>query len=351
MIHRFVDLLEEVLEPNVVFLTNELSPDFRNVLWKAGNLATPVRMSVTQIASNTANADDLADPERSPDGNDVVYCRVGYNTVSPANKTGILVVDWDNTATTEIYSETGGLKNSLQPTWKPDGSKILFRAKGAGTTQNLVKHMDPDGTNVATLYTGASLLLTPYYSPDGTKIAFGENGAIKVMNADGTGLATVVAANAGAPTWFRTANVIAFISVTGSMGWRKINADGTGLTTLSTTFNFTDPDSIKWSVMEDDSAIVTWDALSLVYIDTGGAGVTAVSPAQTIGASTPDSRPVCLEGRVWFPQESATGFTEVWSILPDGSDARKEFDGIATSQGPSGGDVLFHGFKGDTLNV
>lgn len=330
----------------VVFLAFEQSANNWDVLWKAGGGITPVRMTQT-ILTTTANQDYLADCERSPDGESVVYCRVGYNTVAPANKSGIWVVDWDDTATTEIYSETGGNKVSLTPTWKPDGSKILFRAKGATTALNLIKHMNPDGSGVTTLYTGAVLVTQPYYSPDGTLIAFSENGAIRVMNADGTGVSTIVAGpNNSPPVWFNLSNVIAYIDVGGgSPGWRRINADGSGGATLSTTFNLGDPTTIKWSVLEDDSAIITWDALSLVYIDTAGGGVTAVSPSQTIGSSPNDSRPVALAGRVWFPQ-TGSPFTDLASILPDGSDFRLDFDGTSFSPG-----VLFHGFKGDTINV
>lgn len=349
MIHRYVDLLEVTggEAPGIVFLTRESSPSNQHVLYKVENLVSPqspVKMTQTIVATGDGS-DFLSDCELSPDGLDVIYCRHGVG--SPAHSE-IMKVDWDNTAATTLYSEPSGRNGILKPTWKPDGTKILFRSSGATTTLNQIKHMDPDGTNVATLHNGTNTIGDPLYSYDGTKIVFGENGALKVMNADGTGLSTIVASGASFPCWFRTQNVVAYIHTGASDGWRKINADGTGLTTLSTNFTFSDPSVIKWSVLSDDSAIVTtnFDGVDhdLVLIATDGSGITAVSPARTVPTATPDGRPVALFGRIYFPQ--ASPYTELRSVAEDGSDFRLDFDGVALSP-----DVTFHGFKGDTLNV
>jgi len=350
VIHRFIELVyTDVPEPNIVFLTRQDPPGLFYSLWKAGNLATPVRMDETVISASFGINDHLGDPERSPDGTEVVYSRVGHN-LTP-KKSSVRKVDWADTTDVELYSETGGDLFPLSPTWKPDGSKILFRAKGGTSQLRVIKHMDPDGTNVATLHTGASGVVDPLYNYDGTLIAFTENGNIKVMNADGTGLATITSSgDSSNVAWANTQNVLAFIDVSGSAGWRKINADGTGLTTLSTDWAFgTHSIPIKWSWLPDDSAIVTLHYVAadpspnrhVALIAADGSGTTQVSPQRSAVAATADTRPAVFFNRIYFYGPSGLA-----SVALDGSDYRVDFDGTAETP-----DVTFHGFKGDSVNV
>lgn len=361
MIHRFVDLFAEAvsLDPNIVVLAFEGSPLLRYDLWKAGNLATPERFDTTVISSTHGTADFLADPELSPDGTEVIYCRAGHN-LSPA-KNSIRKVDWDDTTNVELYLETSN-SASLHPTWAPDGSRIMFRAKGA-TTFNLIKAMDPDGTNVTTLYTGGALVLNPYYNSDGTKIAWSENNTVKVADSDGTNVATVRAPVSPAfvdpPVWANTQDVLAFFegdstASSTSRYWRSINADGTGLATLVTIASGqSNPNSIKWSWLPDDSAIITTRHVTadpspnhiLTKVMADGSGYVDISPEQRLSTATPDTRPVAIGTRVYFPDANPT-FTQLSSVKDDGSDYRTDLDGPTFTP-----NVVFHGFKGDTVNV
>jgi hypothetical protein len=383
MIHRFVDLFDEpvaLVEPDIVFLAQEASPFSFFSLWKAGNLATPERFDTTIISSLNSTSDFLADPELSPDGTQVVYCRAGSNTTPRQNR--IYVVDWNDTATTQILSESGGLVLSLQPTWKPDGSQILYRGKGASTSLTLIKVCDPDGTNVTTLYTQASGLsvFNPTYNHDGSKIGWIEQTSstfpflarIRVMDSDGSNVSTVFACSGdedigvvnGVPAiaWAHSSNTIAFryradTAFTTDTEWRKVNSDGTGLTTLHTVSRAgygptdVDPYPITWSWLRDDSSIITTLQTRtdpspnhyLAYIAADGSGASFPVVKASPGGS-PDFRPVVFANRIYFG--TASPLTQLSSVDLSGGDERVDFDGTAFS--PT---VTFHGFRGDTINI
>ncbi len=371
-----------VLEPNLVFLTDEVAPSNEFVLWTAGNLATPVRLTTTAISNATGTDDYLADTELSPDGLQVLYCRVRRG-LTP-NESLIRKVAFNNSTNVLLYTDTGdhdtgGNTFPLQPTWKPNGLEILFRAKGSGTTINVLKVMSPTGTGVTTIYTEATgqTVYSPYYNYDGTKIAWVEQvqnvgyARLRVANSDGTSVTTVHSetspASIGFFAWAKASNVLAFTRRASSAfsttdwSWRKINSDGTGLTTLYAINRSVgygagdvDPSAIKWTWLPDDSGLVTTiQAVPtanhvLTKIKSDASGKTDYSPTRNLTAGTPDFRPVAFTGggRIYYAFNTPTGLV---SILLDGSDYRVDFNG--TGIGPSGANVTFHGFKGDTLNV
>lgn len=366
MIHRFVDLPASVtVEPDVVFLVNN-ADSVKYEIWRAGNNASPFQYLTTSISSSVSSADFLADPEASPDQTEIIWSRVGYN-LTP-KKQSVMKTDWDDTGpAVELYSETDSTANaSLQPTWAPDGSGILFRSHGAVTSKNLIKTMDPDGTNVQTIYTGAAVVQYPTYSPDGSKIAFVEGGlgaVLKVMDSDGSNVSTL-----HTPTgfysvmpgiaWTSDSLTIAFSdkdsTYTSDFYWKTINADGTGVTTILQVSRSSgygpgdvDPYPIQFSWLPDDSALVTSRQIPsdpdpdhvLTTIMADGSGYVDFSPErrQTIG--TPDGRPVVIGERVYYLDGDANGLA---SIKLDGSDKRTDFDVT---------DTTFQGFKGDTINT
>ena len=67
---------------------------------------------------------------------------------------------------------------AIRPHWSPDGSAIAFVSEGA------IHLMNPDGSSRRPLTN--RLGRAPIWSPEGTKIAFGGNDAIYVVDADGT---------------------------------------------------------------------------------------------------------------------------------------------------------------------
>ena len=379
MIHRCQNTTFVAIEPNLVFLTEEGSPSFKYVLWKAGNLATPVRLASTAISNASGIDDYLADTELNGAGTQILYCRVrpGLNP----NQSLIRKVAWDDSTNVLLYTDTGdhdafGNSFSLQPTWRPDGGEVLFRAKGSGTTLNVLKVMAPDGTGVTTIYTEGSgdRVQDPLYNHDGTLIAWMEafGARLRVANADGSSATTVHSETApafmGSFGWAQDSNVIAFQRAddstysTTDWSWKKINADGTGLTTLlainrSTGYGASDQDPQPWiwCWLPDGSAVVTTiqdvgtaghpHYLTRIFSD--GSGKTDY--AQTVPSATPDFRPAVFRGggRIYFAD--ADPATQLSSLKIDGSDYRTDFTG--TGVGPSGSNVRFHGFKGDTINV
>jgi TolB protein len=82
-------------------------------------------------------------------------------------------------------SSPQGLFFQVEPAWSPDGTKIAFASRRAGTFDIYV--MNPDGTGTERLTSGKSVDNHPAYSPDGKRIAFVRDADIYVMNADGSG--------------------------------------------------------------------------------------------------------------------------------------------------------------------
>lgn len=387
MIHRFVDLPAVVsLEPNLVFLTSEASPSSKFVLWTAGNLATPNRLDSTQISSTTS-VQYLADSELSPDGDQALYVIVTQLLGAPNTKTSeIRKVAFDDSTNVSLYTDTGAMDGvgnvySLQPTWHPDGTEILFRSKGAGATTDVLKVMAPDGTGVTTIYTssGGAFVQQPLYNYDGTLIAWLEGtqnigfARLVVANADGSGATTVHSETSPASIaefgWGTESNVLFFTRrdssafSTTDWSWKVVNSDGTGLTTMLSIDRSsgygpsdTDPSAFKWTALPGDSAVVTTiqtdpsvdDEHFLTSIPADGSARTDYSPTQIVPVGSPDFRPAYFGGaRIYFAD--ANPATRLSSIKLDGSDYRNDFVGAGV--GPDGASVVFHGFKGDTLGL
>lgn len=104
-----------------------------------------------------------------------------------------------------------------QPTWSPDGTRLMFRVKIKG--ENRIQVMDAEGDNRHTLAVGTA----PAWSPDGRMIAYaaplpiqGEQApryALYVMDADGQNQMRISGpefVNVSDPTWSPDGKVILF---------------------------------------------------------------------------------------------------------------------------------------------
>ena len=372
MIHRFIELFGERL-PDIPVLATDNSPLQTHSIWAVGNTAVPRRLNETAVDVVSLTG-QLADPQREPvTGDTVVYC---YYTTSTVFIARIAVALWDDSAaTTYVYTDSVGLGRSLQPTWKPDGSKILFRAKGSGSVCNLIKDMNPDGSSPTTLYTGGAEVENPVYNHDGTRIAWVEANTIKTANADGSSPSTIftpggITVVATTVAWQHGANVLAFRhdggTFTSNEIWKTMTDTGGSVTTYLTISRASgygpgdgDPGPIMYSWLANDTDIVSTVRVTsdpdpdsrLGLIDSGG--LTYITPAQygASNAGSQDTRPAAITGRsegverlYWMSDPSGL---EVVSVLPDGSDFRVDWDGAGLTAGGS----IFQGFRGDTQNV
>jgi Tol biopolymer transport system component len=98
--------------------------------------------------------------------------------------------------------------------WSPDGARILFtrryRSLGGngdvpcvpGTGERALLAMNPDGTDVTFIAADPDgYAKNPSWSPDGTKILFNGPGAFHVINADGTGDVAIHVDRGTNPDW------------------------------------------------------------------------------------------------------------------------------------------------------
>lgn len=99
----------------------------------------------------------------------------------------IFTMNFDGTNQTNIMNTAGW---EQQPSWSPDGLRLLF--SGWRTSNTKIITSDPDGTNETILTLGGVEAISPNWSSDGTKIVYlSDEGStyyqVHVMNTDGTG--------------------------------------------------------------------------------------------------------------------------------------------------------------------
>jgi Tol biopolymer transport system component len=107
---------------------------------------------------------DQEEPERSPDGTQLVY-----QSVVPGGATQIFVLEEDGTQL-QLTSLPGG---AIDPTWSPDGSQIAFAARHEKSRRDTdIFLMDADGSHLRRLVGTARNDAHPDWSPDGSRIVF-----------------------------------------------------------------------------------------------------------------------------------------------------------------------------------
>jgi Tol biopolymer transport system component len=118
-------------------------------------------------------------PSFSPDGRSIVYEQRSSADPHAVETSNIVVARADGTAARAITPGT-------DPSWSPDGQRLVFKVWEASTQKLFITTAKPDGSDLRRLSDGVH----PQWSPDGQKIAFMRDQAdgthIYVMNADGT---------------------------------------------------------------------------------------------------------------------------------------------------------------------
>ena len=118
-------------------------------------------------------------PSFSPDGRSIVYEQRSSADPHAVETSNIVVARADGAAARVITPGT-------DPSWSPDGQRLVFKVWEASTQKLFITTAKPDGTDLRRLSDGVH----PQWSPDGQKIAFMRDQAdgthIYVMKADGT---------------------------------------------------------------------------------------------------------------------------------------------------------------------
>ena len=253
----------------------------------------------TNVTRLTFDAAADQEPSWAPDGSKIVFssdrgATAGYPAiyVMAANGTNPIRL------TTHAHQDSA-------PAWSPDGSKIAFTSKRDGYSEIYV--MNADGSNQVRLTNNGATDTNPAWSPDGSMIAFTSrrdgNYEIYVMYANGSNQVRLT--NSGAtdtnPAWSPDGSKIAFDSCSGGTDDYEIcviNADGTGQIRL--TNNTVHDESPAWS--PDGSMIAYYSVVDSTNLEifvmmadgTGATRLTTNTATDNDPAWSPNPAPVTV---------------------------------------------------------
>ena len=216
--------------------------------------STPLHSTSTLISEGTADGGSPTAlltlsggfmPAFSPDGSQIAYAGLG----SAPGARGIFIADADGTHPRQLTSRPKGEGEDLQPRFSPDGSRLVFwrlTDHPVGTTSgNELWIVNADGTDLHQLTDALAGSMFAQWSPDGSRLLFsgsqtaGSETAMAdpglwTINADGTGLAPIIYGTGDRYEDFDWSpdgsRIVYFDPSTGSL--RVMNADGSGITTL-----------------------------------------------------------------------------------------------------------------------
>jgi TolB protein len=158
------------------------------------------RQITTTAASDPAPSGDF-DPDWSPDGSRIVFCREDLGNGS--SSLYVMQRDGSQQRRLALAVSYGSL-----PTWSPDGSWISFVAttsSASNPTRYDLYKAHPDGTGLVRL-TSDGTSSSPAWSPDGMQLMFTRVGTstsdIWTMAADGTNQRAVTSdGESSGPAW------------------------------------------------------------------------------------------------------------------------------------------------------
>jgi Tol biopolymer transport system component len=180
-----------------------------------------------RAVTNGATAD--FQPAWSPDGQ-----RIVFSTFGGSASDGLHLVNSDGTGR-ELLVSSGGNSYGLS-TWSPNGQVIVFvGTPPPGGPPSVLFRVNADGTGLSQLTSGPAQDIDPSWSPDGQQLAFttvAEDGtaSLAVMNANGSGRRDIIPdISALHPEWSPDGGQLTFWTQEPEGAIWVVNADGTGL--------------------------------------------------------------------------------------------------------------------------
>jgi TolB protein len=203
-------------------------------------------------------------PAWSPAGDQIAYyLNSQYDSVSKSMKfeRDLFLIDPDTGSKTRLTNDD---YNNTQPSWSPDGEKIVFSSDRDGEESMDIWVMDRNGSNLTKVVdcTPASCY-SPSFSPDGEYIAFGNGGSIYTVLSDGNPYSRSEILNPGV--------------LISSITWSD--------TLIPPDIKFSEPNPIT---VEGGSSTITWESSRATEVEIDGiagtqapSGSIVVSPEST----------------------------------------------------------------------
>ncbi len=137
-------------------------------------------------------------PEWAPDGSKILFLKTGNPFLGDNTDIYAVAPDGSNLAnltnTPDVAREIA-INEGRGPVWSPDGRRIAFeKYHGSDDHGRAIYIMGSDGTSQTRLTFGSIVAFEPSWSPDGTKLVYtvvfavADQYAIELSNADGTGV-------------------------------------------------------------------------------------------------------------------------------------------------------------------
>lgn len=253
--------------------------------------------------------------------------------VFSAGTDDVYVVNADGTGLRRLTRTPGW---DFDPSWSPDGRRIVFR-HNAGENRDDIVVMNAVGSGRRVITAASTTDWGPDWSPDGRWIAYNSTRAsrlmqLHVMHPDGTGKRRVSPIYGEYPTWSPDGRRLAFMSQTpeGTSNYEiwVVNVDGSGLRRLTRSFG---PDG--WPAWSPDGTRI---AFSSVRDDCGYSTrkdclrTNDIGPFHTLYVMNADGSGQRRLSRVFaqFPEWSPDGRFIVFApflnvIRPDGTGFRR----------------------------